>query len=286
MQSMKFAQWCRCVAGLAVGVAWSAAASAQSLSFGVIPQRSATLTAEYWNPILNHVSARSGMVLELKLARTAPEHAAMTARGDFDLAYTNHHLTPGNDAAGYRVFARPREAAIRGEIVVLEASPIRSIEELQGKEVGFPSRAAFVGYRVPMETLVRAGIKVQPVFGAHQEGIMGQLRAGRISAAGVNSQVMRDFAEREKFGYRVLWRSEEYRNIPLLAHPCVPSERVAAVRAALLAMADDPEGAKILAAGAQLLKLDPPFGFVAADDRDYNNARSFLRASVLKEDER
>ena len=97
---------------------------------------------------------------------------------------------------------------------------------------------------------------------------------------------MRDFAEREKFGYRVLWRSEEYRNIPLVAHPRVPREPVAAVRAALLAMADDPEGAKILAAGTQLLKLDPPFGFVARDDRDYDNARSFLRASVLKEDER
>ena len=276
----------KCVAVLALGAALGTAASAHPLSFGVIPQRTATLTAQYWNPILNYVSARSGVALELRLARSGPEHAAMIGSGSFDLAYSNHQLTPGNDAGGYRVFARPSGEAIRGEIVVLEQSSIRSLEELQGKEVGFPSRVAFVGYQVPMDTLARAGIKVLPVFGGTQEGILGQLRAGRVAAAGVNSQIMRDFAEREKFGYRVLWRSEEFHNIPLIAHPRVPRAAVAAVREALLAMAADPEGSKILAAGAELLKLDPPFGFVASSDSDYDNARTFLRASVLKAEER
>jgi phosphonate transport system substrate-binding protein len=283
---MTFDPWRRRLAAVTLGVVCFGGASAQTLSLGVLPQRSATLTARYWNPILNHVSARSGVKLELKLASTAPEHAAMIGRGDFDLAYTNHHLVPGNDGAGYRAFARPGGAAIRGEIVVLDVSPVRSLDALQGKEVGFPSRSAFVGYQVPMDALVRAGIRVLPVFGDNQESVMGQLRAGRVAAAGVNSQVMRDFAKREGFGYRVLWRSEEFRNIPLVAHGRVPRERVAAVRAALLAMVDDPQGSKILAASARLLKIDPPLGFVAADDREDDNARSFLRASVLKEVQR
>lgn len=285
MQSMRSKPSLRSAAVLGFWVAVSAEASAQSLSFGVMPQRSATLTAQYWNPILNHVSARSGVALELKLDKSAPEHEAKVVRGDFDLAYTNHHLAPGNGAAGYRVFARRREAAVRSEIVVLERSPIRSLKELQGKDVGFPSRSAFVGYRVPMDTLVRAGVQVKPVFGGNGEGIGGQLRAGRVAAAGVNSQVMRDFAEREKFGYRVLWRSEEYGNTPLVAHPRVRREQVAAVHAALAAMAGDAQGSKILAQGAQLLALDPPFGFETANNRDYDSARRFMRTSVFKADE-
>ena len=75
-------------------------------------------------------------------------------------------------------------------------------------------------------------------------------------------------------------------NIPLVAHPRVPLATVAAVLDALRAMATDPEGRKILAAGAELLKLDPPLGFVAARDSDYDNARSFLRSSVVKPEER
>ena len=276
----------RGVAALALGAAAAAAAPAEPLSFGVVPQRTATLTAQYWNPILNYVGARSGIALELRLARSGSEHAAMVASGSFDLAYTNHHLSPDNDLAGYRAFARPNGAPIRAEIVVLERSPVRSLEALQGKEVGFPSRAAVFGYLVPMDTLVRAGIRVVPVFGSTQEGILGQLRAGGVAAASVNSQVMRDFAEREKFAYRVLWRSEAFHNIPLVAHPRVPATAVAAVLDALLAMANDPEGTKILAAGAELLKLDPPLGFVAAKDSDYDNVRSFLRSSAVKSEER
>jgi ABC-type phosphate/phosphonate transport system substrate-binding protein len=111
---------------------------------------------------------------------------------------------------------------------------------------------------------------------------MGQLKAGRVAAAGVNSQVMRDFAKREKIDYRVLWSSEEYFNIPIVAHPRVPQEKVAAVRAALLHMAHDPVGLQVLTASAALIKLDPPYGFVAATDSDYDNIRMFFKHTLVK----
>jgi len=80
----------------------------------------------------------------------------------------------------------------------------------------------------------------------------------------------------------VLWSSEEYLNIPIAAHPRVPQEKVAAVRAALLHMADDPAGLQILAASAALIKLEPPYGFVAATDSEYNNARRFFKHTLVK----
>jgi phosphonate transport system substrate-binding protein len=69
---------------------------------------------------------------------------------------------------------------------------------------------------------------------------MGQLKARRTVAAGVNSQVMREYAKRENIEYRVLWSSEEYLNVPISAHPSVPREKVKALSDALLQMADDP----------------------------------------------
>jgi phosphonate transport system substrate-binding protein len=253
-------------------------------TFGVISQRSPTLTAQYWNPILRYVTEKSGVPLVLKLARTGPEHAAMISRGDPEFIYSNHNFTPEHDTVGYRVIARPAQAAISGQIVVLAESPIRALPELQGRDVVFPSRAAFVGYFVPMDALLRQGLQVNPLFAGNQEGAIGQLKAGRASAAAVNSEILRDFATREGFKYRVLWTSEPYQNIPVSVHPRVGTHKANAVREALVRMANDPEGARILAASADLIKQPPPFGFVRASDADYENIRQFHRTTRVTGD--
>jgi phosphonate transport system substrate-binding protein len=253
------------------------------LSFGVITQRSPVLTAQYWNPILRYVSERSGVPLRLKLAKTGSEHSDMIGRGEFDFIYSNHNFNSKNDAVGYRVIARPIEAAIMGQIVVPAESPIHTLAELAGKEVVFPSKAAFVGYYVPMDALLQAGVYVKPLFAGNQEGAMGQLKSGRVPAASVNSQIMRDYAERERYAYRVLWSSEPYLNIPISAHPSVPAAQVKAVQEALIGMSADPGGARILAASAQLIKQQPPFGFMAANDKDFNNIRQFFRKTLVKD---
>ncbi len=267
------------LAALGAGSAWG---QERVYSFGVITQRSPILTAQYWNPILRYVSEKSGVPLVLKLAKTGPEHSAMIGRGEFDFIYSNHNFKADNDVVGYRVIARPQEEAIQGQIVVLAASGIHSLQELEGKEVVFPSQVAFVGYYVPMDALLRAGISVKPLFAGNQEGAMGQLKAGRVVAAGVNSQIMRDFAQREQVEYRVLWSSEKYLNIPISVHPSVPREKVARVRQALIHMAADPQGARILAASAELVKQKPPYGFVPAEDAEFDNIRRFYRTSLVK----
>jgi phosphonate transport system substrate-binding protein len=271
------------LATLAVPLPGKAHAAGKAYSFGVVNQRSPVLHAQFWNPILRYVSSNSGVALQLKLAKTAPDHSAMIGRGEFDFIYSNHNFTPANELVGYRVIARPVAAAITGQIVVPAGSPVQVLSQLDGKEVAFPSRAAFVGYYVPMDALLRAGIHVLPMFAGNQEGAMGQLKSGRVRAVAVNSQVMRDYGERERFAYRVIWSSEPFLNIPISAHPSVPPDKVRAVRAALVGMAQDPEGADILAASAGLIKQEPPHGFVAAGDRDFENYRRFFRNALMKE---
>lgn len=261
----------------------AAATAGEARSFGVLNQRSAVLTARYWNPILQYVSNKTGTNLELKMGKTSQETSAMTGRGEFDFVYSNHIFTPANQSAGYRVFARPIEAMIQGQIVVPEDSPIRTLSELDDKEVGFPSLAAFVGYAVPMNALLHAGITVKPVFAGNQEGIMGQMKAGRIIAAGVNSTVMRDYGRRANYRYRVLWTSEDYFNLPISAHPSVPAKEVAAVRAAFLGMSSDPEGRRVLEAAAAVIRQRPPYGFVAANDKDYRNYSLHYKTTLARD---
>jgi phosphonate transport system substrate-binding protein len=255
----------------------------QTYTFGVLSQRSAVLTAQYWNPILDYVEKKSGVRLVLKAARTAPESNDATERGEYDFVYSNTIFQPRMAQANYQVILRPREDAITGQIVTLEDSPIRSLEDLAGKEVGFPSLAAFVGYAVPMDALLRRGIHVTPVFGGNQEGIMGQLKAGRVIAAGVNNQVMKSFAARENLRYRVLWESPPYLNLPIAAHPRVPLEVVKKVQAAFDQMDNDPEGLAVLEASARIIGQKPPLGFRTATQADYQSYLDFYKHTLVKD---
>ncbi len=258
-------------------------AQADTYSFGVLSQRSPSLTAEYWNPILDYIARRTGESLLLRITRTAPESNDAIARGDYDFVYSNTIFLPETSRQGYRVILRARGEQIKGQIVTQADSGIQKLTDLEGREVGFPSRAAFVGYAVPMDHLLREGVKVASIFGGNQEGIMAQLKAGRVLAAGVNSQVMRAYAAREGIKYRVLWESSGFHNLPIAVHPRVPAKAADAVRQAFAAMPEDAEGAKILAASALLIKQSPPFGFQTSTPRNYQNYADFYRHTLVKD---
>jgi len=258
------------------------AAAQQAHSFYVLHQRTVSLTAQYWNPILTYVGRKSGVPLELKLAKTAQEGNANAEAGAYAFLYTNHFFTPERDSLGYKVIARPAGPGIRSQIVVPVDSPIQSLQDLKGKEVAFVSRDGFTGYWLPFDALLRAKVDVRVVFTGNQEASSAQLRVNKIAAAGVNSSVMARYGRRESFEYRALWTSEIYQDLCIMANPKVPADKVAAVKDALIGMASDPEGQKILEAGADLLKSNGDLGFVAADNRDYDNYRKFYRTTQVK----
>jgi len=266
----------------AAGLHCGDAAAQQAQSFYVLHQRTISLTAQYWNPILTYAGRKSGVPLELKLAKTAQEGNANAEAGAYAFLYTNHFFTPERDRLGYRVIARPAGPGIRSQIVVPVDSPIQSLQDLQGKEVAFVSRDGFTGYWLPFDALLRSKVDVRVVFTGNQEASSAQLRVNKVAAAGVNSSVMARYGRRESFEYRALWTSEIYQDLCIMANPKVAADKVAAVKAALIGMASDPEGHKILEAGAELLKSNGDLGFVAADNRDYDNYRKFYRTTQVK----
>lgn len=262
----------------------AARAAEQPLAFNVLSQRSVALTAQYWNPILSYVSRKSGVPLELKLAKTAKEGDALAEKGVYDFIYNNHFFTPERDRLGFQVIARPAGPAIRGQIVVPQDSPIRSLQELNGKEVAFPSLDAFAAYWVPMDALLKAKVSVKPVFTGNQESGAAQLRLNRVVAAGFNDLVVQRYAQRENWEYRVLWESSEvYNDLCIMANPKVPKEKIAAVRNAFVSMRVDPEGRKVLEDTAAVLKITGELGFVASENRDYDNYRAFFKNTLVKE---
>ena len=272
------------VASLGVCASAVGAEPGKPLSFGVINQRSISLTAQSWNPILTYVGKKVGTPVALKMGKTAPDTTAMTVRGEHAFAYTNHTFTPERDRIGYKAILRMQGDPIHGAIVVRDDSPIRSVADLKNRTVAFPSREAFVGYWLPMDHLLKSGVQVNEAFSGNQEGAMSQLQFGQVAAAAVNRKLLAKYAQREDFRYRVIWLSEPYFDIPVMAHPDMPPQLVAAVREAFIGMGQDPEGRQALQASAEALGTKELWSFVPADDKDYDNYRRFFRTTVVKGD--
>ena len=270
--------------GVAASLAVPGMAVAQEKPYGfnVLNQRSIALTAQYWNPILTYVTAKTGIPLELKLAKTAKEGNALAEKGAYDFLYTNHFFTPDRDKLGYRVIARPAGPGIKSQIVVPADSPVQTLSDLNGKDVAFVSPDGYTGYWLPMDALLAAKVKVNVVFTGNQEASSAQLKVNKVAAAGVNSTIMARYGRREAFEYRALWTSGLYQDLCIMANPKVPQDKTTALVNALVGMLKDPQGRKILEDGAELLKSAGELGFVAADNRDYDNYRAFYKQTQVK----
>lgn len=247
-------------------IATSAIAQTTTLTFGVLNQQSPARTAQRWNPIFQYLTQTTGIGFRLKMGATVHETNTMMARGEFDLAFTNHNFRPEYDGT-YKVIARWGAKPIFGVIAVQADSPIQNLKQLAGKKIAFPSKEAFVAYAVPQVALNKAKVDFTTILAGNQEGALAQLKSGQVEAAAVNSRFLTQYAAQFGLRYREVYVSEPYADLPVIAHPRLPKEQVEAIRKALLAMKTDPKAASTLeTAGFG--------GFEPATDKDYDNARA------------
>jgi phosphonate transport system substrate-binding protein len=246
--------------------------------FAPVNQFGVALTASYWNPILTWVSAHSGLALRLKISRTSAETIQSVVAGEVQFSFNNHLFTPERERLGWKVLARRDTPPVRGVIAVLESSPIRSLEQLAGAEVGFPGAEATVAYRVTNAQLAAHRIEVKPVFGGNHDGAFAQLAAGRVKAVGANLQLIDAWSRRENQPIRILWQSEPFNELALMSSPKVPERDANAFASALIGMSDAPEGLLILRQVSERVGLKQATGFVRATEADYDSYRRFFRA--------
>lgn len=250
--------------------------------FSPVNQFDIKLMAAYWNPIIQYVSSKSGVKLNLKIGRTSADTTAYVLTQEVEFIFSNHMFSPEREKLGWKVFGRRNSPAIRGEIVVPADSPITELSQLKGQEVVFPGPEAFIAYKVPYAQLINAGIDVQVVFGGNQNGALAQLVAGKVKAAGGNSQLIEGYANRERRQFRVLWRSEPYYDLALMVSGRVPEKDAQAVAQAFLGMHKDPAGLAILREADQSVGIKDPIAFVPATSADYEAYRRFYQTAPLQ----
>lgn len=255
------------------------AQEAPTYRFSPVNQYGINLTAAYWNPIIDYVSEKSGVRLNLKIGRTSADTTSYVLTEEVEFVFTNHLFSPEREKLGWKVFGRRKTPPVYSQIVVPADSPITDLAQLKDEQVAFAGPEALIIYKVSYAHLLSKGIDVKVVFAGNQDASLTQLFAGKVKAAGGNSQLVEGYARREGKQFRVLWQSEPFYDLALMVSSKVPEADARKVAKAFLEMGDDPRGKAILAEVSKLVGLEADARFIPSDGSEYAAYRRFYQTA-------
>ena len=261
---------------LAPALAQAAESKPAVYRFSPVNQWDINRTATYWNPIIQYVSEKSGVQLQLKIGRTSADTTSYVLAQEVEFIFSNHLFSPEREALGWKVFGRRNAPPLKAQIAVPADSAITAIEQLQGQQIAFAGPEAFIGYKLPYAHLLARKIEATAVFGGNQNAAFTQMFSGKVQAVGSNSMLIDGYAVKENKKFRVLWTSDEYHDLALMASSKKVAEKdLKAISAAFLGMHLDPKGAQILLAASAEVGLKQEAYFIPASDGDYASYRKF-----------
>jgi phosphonate transport system substrate-binding protein len=157
-----------------------------------------------------------------------------------------YHYAAFHESAGYEVFAKEKLKSLKGIIVVRKDSPIRSLEELDGKTLAFPDPVAFAASIITQAELANRGLKVQAKYVSSHDSVYQSVEKGIYPAGGGVPRTFNSTAEVIRAQLRILWTSAGFTPHAIAAHPRVPKEAIDRVKEALFSLAGDPQGKDVL----------------------------------------
>ncbi|MBL3589674.1 MAG: phosphate/phosphite/phosphonate ABC transporter substrate-binding protein [gamma proteobacterium endosymbiont of Lamellibrachia anaximandri] len=219
-----------------------------TLTFGLVPQQSATKLARLWGPIMQYIGKKSGTRLVFKTAPNIPEFERRCAKGEYDIAYMNpYHYTVFHDSPGYEVFARQKNKRIRGIVVVRKENAIHSLHDLAGKTLAFPAPAAFAASVLPRANIANNDIPFSAKYVSSHDSVYRSIAKGLYIAGGGIQRTFNNVDPTVREQLRILWTSGSFTPHAFAAHPRVDPAAITRIKEVMINMENDPEGKRLLA---------------------------------------
>ena len=252
-----------------VGVCSPARAQAH-YTVSVVPQFPAAEVHRDWTPLLERVGQTIGVGFRLHLAASIPRFEADFLTGGPDFVYLNpYHQLMARRAQGYVPLVRERQP-LTGILVVRRDDPVRTPQQLEGREIAFPAPNAF-GASLWLRALLaeREKIAFTPVYVQTHSNVYRQVIRGKVAAGGGVNHTLEQERDELRSDLRVLLETPGAAPHPLSAHPRVEPRLQQAVAEVFLQLAADASGRALL----QAIEMPSP---VRADQaRDYQPLEAY-----------
>lgn len=226
----------------------AAGGEADPYTLAVVPRFTALETHRDWAPFVARLSQDAGLPIRLRVYKTYSEFEDDVNRGIPDFVFLSpYHAVRARRAQGYIPLVRDSAKLLTGVLIVRRDSPARSVRDLDGKDLVFPSPNAF-GASLYIRALLTEKEKVRftPRYvGSHANVYRHVILGKAAGGGGVNHTLSREPVEiRDKL--RVLYETPGAAPHPLAAHPRVPEAARRSVVDAVLRLAADEKARGLL----------------------------------------
>ena len=215
--------------------------------FDVVPQFTATQIYSTWSPLLQRVGQDAGMCFELRVSPTIPEFEQKLLKGEPEFVFLNpYHAVMAYQKKRYEPLLADSEDLLTGILVVRADSPIKSLDELKGKQVSFPAPNAFAASLLIRAELAKKKIDITPVFvKTHSNVYRSIISKDAVAGGGVNNTLDNEPQE-VKQQLRVLFQTPTYTPHPIATHPSVSAAVRGRFFKAMMQLSRDEAGRKLL----------------------------------------
>lgn len=250
---------------LFTGFVVSSSALSNELLLGRAPQSSPEMELRDWTPLVEYLSKETGRVIRLKVYSDRNSFEEDLVAGKLDLFFGN----PGYGVVarklhGYIPLVRSDKKKLTGIVVVRKDSELTSVEQLQGKLLGFPGETAFAASLYVREQLRNsAGIQFSEKYYDSHNNVYRNVLLGNVAAGAGVRRTLESEPEALRSQLKVIYETPGTRPHPLAAHPRIGEKLQMKITDALLALNESSDGQLLL----KKIKLEKPK--VADFNRDY-----------------
>ncbi|MEK6814629.1 MAG: phosphate/phosphite/phosphonate ABC transporter substrate-binding protein [Nitrospirota bacterium] len=199
---------------------------ADEYTLAVVPRTTPIAIHRDWAPFAERLSREipHGGTIRLKVYQSYEEFDADLLKGIPDFVFMSpYHSVRARRAQGYIPLIRDSAKLLTGILVVRRDSPARSVHDLDGKDLVFPSPNAF-GASLYLRALLteKEKIRFNPRYVGSHSNVYRHVILGKAAAGGGVSDTLGREPPEIRGKLRVLYEIPGAAPHPLAAHPRVP----------------------------------------------------------------
>lgn len=246
-------------------ICFSSYISAETITFGIVPQQSPLRLAEMWIPLIEELEQLTGYHIHFATNNTIPEFENSLANSSYDIAFMNPlHFLHFNKINGYEAIARENKP-IYGIIVAPIDSNINSIEQLNDKDMVFPAPNSFAATILILSTLNQGGIHVIPHYVSSHDSVYLNVANRKYNAGGGVFRTYNVISDDIKSKLKIIYETPKYTSHAFAIRKGLPKEIKLKLITGLLHLSKESLN------NAALTKL------VEARYEDWNNIQPFFK---------
>ena len=240
----------------------------RSLTFGIVPQQSASKLARLWIPIMEQLSQEAGVQLVFQTARDIPEFEKNCRDGKYDIAYMNpFHYTQFHEAPGYVAVCKQKGKKIQGILVARkDLVTDDDLKALHGQTLAFPAPDAFAATKLPAKDLENKKIEFSRKYVSSHDSVYRSVAQGLYIAGGGIVRTFKNVDKEVSDQLQIIHRTAKYTPHAFAVHPSIDVETRSRLAAALLGLGNSE-------VGLQLLESIKFAGIESAVNEDWKDVR-------------